>query len=600
MASEPISGLDTGGTEDLTATAARGTLGRSTWLLIHEPDQTRRVQLVQDVPLVIGRDPTVEIPIAHRSLSRRHARVTLTDGEVWVEDLESRNGTRVNGEPADRRRLEQGDLLTLGAISASLHFPAEIREALVGHDRFSLLLAHEIERAQSFRRTLALLTLEVDPARLDDDAGWPIRVARALRTSDRISVYAPGRVEAFAAEVDETQLERLARSTQLALGEGARCGAALFPRHASSREALIAAAHEALLRADDSHPCVLAPSLAQPSWVKGSSPPPRSEVGGTTMRRLEQTIARIAASDSPVLVYGETGVGKEVAARAIHHASGRGEQPMCCVNCAALPLSLLESLLFGHEQGAFTGAASRKLGIFESASGGTVFLDEIGELPAAAQAALLRVIDQRRLRRVGGNEEIAVDVRVLVATHRDLAAMCDAGTFRRDLYYRLNVFTLEVPALRRRKSEIPELVEAFLATANRDNRRTIEGIDEPAMRQLLSYDWPGNIRELRNVIERAVVVAEGLTITVEDLPDVVQEAGPCEGDLPSGGSDAGGAVTTDLRRRLERYEARMIEEMLDETDGNKTEAARRLRLPIRTLSRKIRRYGIGRASDDGR
>jgi transcriptional regulator with GAF, ATPase, and Fis domain len=227
-------------------------------------------------------------------------------------------------------------------------------------------------------------------------------------------------------------------------------------------------------------------------------------------------VRKVAPTDSTVLVTGETGTGKELIARAIHKRSQRAERAFVSVNCAAIPATLIASELFGHEKGAFTGALQRRLGRFELAEGGTIFLDEIGELPPDVQIALLRVLQERELERVGGSKVIHVNVRVIAATNRDLQASIDAGTFRSDLYYRLNVFPIEMPPLRKRRDDIPLLVEYFIARYSKKAGKKIQGISRAALDRLKSYPWPGNIRELQNVIERSIIVSETETITIDE------------------------------------------------------------------------------------
>jgi transcriptional regulator with GAF, ATPase, and Fis domain len=227
-------------------------------------------------------------------------------------------------------------------------------------------------------------------------------------------------------------------------------------------------------------------------------------------------VAKVAPTDSTVLVTGETGTGKELIARAIHRRSVRSDRAFVSVNCAAIPQSLISSELFGHEKGAFTGALQRRLGRFELAEGGTIFLDEVGELPAETQIALLRVLQEREFERIGGNKAIRADIRVIAATNRDLLAAIDAGTFRRDLYYRLNVFPIEMPPLRKRVEDIQILVEYFIERYASKAGKKIRRIQRETLERLQSYTWPGNIRELQNIIERSVIVCESETFAVDE------------------------------------------------------------------------------------
>jgi formate hydrogenlyase transcriptional activator len=295
-------------------------------------------------------------------------------------------------------------------------------------------------------------------------------------------------------------------------------------------------------------------------------------------------VSKVAVSDSTVLITGETGTGKELVARAIHRRSGRSSQAFVAVNCAAIPRELIASELFGHEKGAFTGALQRRLGRFELANGGTIFLDEVAELSPDTQAALLRVLQERELERVGGRETIHVDVRVIAATNRDLIDAVASGTFRQDLLYRLNVFPLEMPSLRDRKQDIPVLVEYFIHRYARKAHKTFRRVNKKTLDRLQSYPWPGNVRELQNVIERSVIVSD----TDEFIVD--------ESWLSTGRKVEGGAGA--LSSKLSAYEKMIIEEALRASGGQvfgPTGAAARLRIPRSTLESRIRALRINKS-----
>jgi Nif-specific regulatory protein len=290
-----------------------------------------------------------------------------------------------------------------------------------------------------------------------------------------------------------------------------------------------------------------------------------------------------APTDATVLVRGESGVGKELVAAAIHHASKRAAGPLVCMNCAALSPSLLESELFGHEKGAFTGATERKLGKFEAADGGTLMLDEIGEMDAEIQAKLLRVLEGHSFERVGGNASIDVDVRVVAATNRDLQEMVAEGTFRQDLFYRLHVIEIQVPPLRERGEDILLLAQHFLAKFNDSMGRRIESISDAAQKKLLDYHWPGNIRELRNVIERAVVLNSGTRIDAEHLLLTPASIG-------QRGQENRSAEFASVETSLADLERAHIERVLRHTDGNKSRAASILGIERSTLDRKLKKF----------
>ena len=319
-------------------------------------------------------------------------------------------------------------------------------------------------------------------------------------------------------------------------------------------------------------------------------------VGDTAaMRGVFQLIEKVAPTDASVYIHGESGTGKELVARAIHARSKRASGPFVKVNCGALTETLLESELFGHERGAFTGAIKRKLGRFELADKGTLFLDEIGDVTPGLQLKLLRVLQEREFERVGGEETIKVDVRVLSATHRDIAAEVAAGRFREDLYYRLHVVPCEVPPLRERKDDIPRLVAHFIAKLGPRTNTAIDprkGITDGALARLGLYAWPGNVRELENVIEQALVFAEGTAIDVGALPVSVRGGLPENALALPGGEMSLPALLEDLERQL-------IQRAYDKSGGVKTETARLLGIKTSALYYKLEKYGIGTIESRG-
>ena len=305
----------------------------------------------------------------------------------------------------------------------------------------------------------------------------------------------------------------------------------------------------------------------------------------TAMVKLLETVAQVAPSEATVLITGDSGTGKELIAGAIHFNSPRKEGSFVKVNCAAITETLLESELFGHEKGAFTGAHRLKEGRFRQADGGSLFLDEVSEMSLGMQVKLLRALQEREITRVGGEEVIKVDVRVIAATNKNLIQAIESGRFREDLYYRLNVVTLNVPLLRERNEDIPLLAQHFLATFAEKNRKQIKGFTPQAMDQLLKYDWPGNVRELMNAVERAVVLSRSEYLDEQDLPLVIKDALSDEEKSPSRD-----AVPADLP--LEDVEKATILKTLESTDGNKSEAARRLGITRKTLHKKLKKYGM--------
>ena len=419
------------------------------------------VPLAEGIPLTIGRSQEAGIRIDSAKASRLHAKVLLSSGQVWVEDLGSRNGTRVGSEVlrGARRIARSGESILVGP--------------------------------------LAVLVARADRA-LDYDEEPPA----SLRADD-----------------DEDGLR--------------------------ARDAVI--------------------------------------VADAAMMKLFHVIRRVAATSSIVLVTGETGSGKEIVAARLHAESPRSAGPYLRVNCASLPGSLLESELFGHERGAFTGADKRRVGWFEAGQGGTLLLDEIGEMPLDLQAKLLRVLEDRTIVRLGGTETIPVDVRVLCATHRDIAAMVAAGTFRQDLFFRLTTFTLEVPPLRERRGEILLLADMFARRFAAESGVAVPRVAPDAVQALLAHAWPGNVRELRNAIEHGVVMAEGGPITRASLPRTLR------GDASA---HAVAAPLPKMRDQVEEIERAALVDALASESGNRTRAATRLGISRRAVIYKMIKYGL--------
>ncbi|HEY6558991.1 MAG TPA: sigma 54-interacting transcriptional regulator [Polyangiaceae bacterium] len=422
-------------------------------LLVFCDRDTQLKPLTAHAPIVLGREPPAEVVVDDPSISRQHARFMLRQGEIWVEDLDSRNGTFVAERRVREQRLEPGDEVSVG--------------------RARVVLAATRSGA--------------------DDAP-----------------------DSLAPETDVV-------------------------------------------------------------------------VQNASMKQLYEQVKRAAQANAPVLILGETGSGKELVASALHRHGVRRDKPLIVVNCGAIPAGLVESTLFGHERGSFTGAVNRAVGVFERAAGGVLFLDEIGELAAPAQAALLRAIDTRRIVRVGGTAEIGVDVNIAAATHCDLSAMVEEGTFRQDLYFRLSGIVLEVPPLRDRVDEIEPLVRLFLHKARAEWGARARDVAPDALRALCSYAWPGNVRQLQHAVERAALLGTGDTIVASALPAYIfQDAAASRTPVSF---DAGG-VDLALRQQLRRFERALIEEALRRAAGNRQVAAKLLRIPVRTVFRRMRACGL--------
>jgi DNA-binding NtrC family response regulator len=307
------------------------------------------------------------------------------------------------------------------------------------------------------------------------------------------------------------------------------------------------------------------------------------------MQEIFKTVRKIANSTATVLIFGESGTGKELIARAIHYNSMRGDKPFLAINCAAIPDTLIESELFGYEKGAFTGANGRGIGLFEAADGGSLFLDEVGDLSLTMQAKILRAIQQREIRRIGGREEIKIDVRVIAATNKNLKVEIQEGHFRQDLFYRLNVISIRLPSLAERATDIPALTDHFIEKYNQRSDKKIKGISRPALRLLLDYSWPGNVRQLESTIERAVLLCEGDTIEPDDLPQEIRlkhfSSDRIVFDIPSQGFS------------LEDFEKELLMKAMEKSNGVIAKAAKLLGISYRTLQYRLEKFNIRREED---
>lgn len=305
------------------------------------------------------------------------------------------------------------------------------------------------------------------------------------------------------------------------------------------------------------------------------------------MKDVVEVVKKVASTSVTVLIYGESGTGKELIARALHYNSLRRSAPFTAINCAAIPENLIESELFGYEPGSFTGASHRKIGLFEASNKGTLFLDEIGDLPLLTQTKLLRVLQDKEIRRLGGSESIKIDVRILAATNKNLEKEVSAGKFREDLYYRLKVVTLELPSLKERKEDIPLLVEFFINRYNQEFGKRIKGVNEGALKALQEYYWPGNIRQLESVIERAVLMCDGGTISLDDIRDDLRlpgVAGALDIDIPDGGIN------------FEEMEKALIKKAMVKSNNVAAKAARLLGMSYKTFWYRLEKFGINETS----
>jgi two-component system response regulator AtoC len=542
--------------------------------------------------LVVGRSPPADVVIEDKSLSRSHARFTLRDGLVYVEDLGSTNGVRLEGEKVESCALDDTDNVELGSVRvivSGLAGPVSTG-AVGGFADFRRALESEIERARTFGRPFCLLGVCSPSPELAFTLGANLRVVDVATSymPDLVLVVLPETTAAGGAELAHGLIKRLDASSRISL--------VVYPEDAADFEDIIErAVHAARV--------VQAGTIVRASSETREADTKSPVIVSPAMQRMYALVERVARATMPVLVLGETGAGKELASRAVHERSPRAKGPFVAINCASIPSGLIESVLFGHEKGAFTGAIDKRLGVFEQAHGGSVFLDEVGELTLAVQAALLRVLETKRLSRVGSPKELEVDVRVIAATHRDLPAMVAAGTFREDLMFRLDALSLRVPPLRERVEEVDPLAERFLSGAREQWHLPVHGISDDARAALRAYHWPGNVRQLKNVIERAAVVCTAPEIGVEDLPESITGRRPAELDVPAPrGLSApverkfGPLIENDVNiafnERIAAFEARVIREALAKTAGNQTKAAAMLKIPRRTLTNKIHALGI--------
>ena len=548
----------------------------SRWYLVvtvEAAESSLVVELADDGDVEIGRLPTCGISVDHDAVSRRHAVLRRRGDRITIEDLGSRNRTLVNGVAIDgARRLAAGDVLAIGPMTAMLATSTAARSSrqVATVSEFEDRLESEVDRARRYQRPLALVMARFTGT-ADAITTHIERLGHHLRRMDLLAEYGVDEIAIVLPEAGGVAAEVVAARARQAGGLEVQIGIAVFPADGSSIGELISAASARRRGALGPRPAeqVDLRTLLGRSLV----------ILDPQMQQLYELAKRVAASLIPVLVTGETGVGKEVVAEAIHRLSPRAAGPYVRLNCAALPSALLEAELFGYEPGALGGAVAGRGGLFEAAAGGTLYLDEIAELPLAVQAKLLRVLEHRAITRVGGVTETAIDVRLICASQRELELEARRGRFREDLYIRISGFRIPVPPLRDRRAEIPALAAHFARELSPDHAAIV---DAEALDLLSNYGWPGNVRELRNVIERALVMSGHGRIEPSHLSDHVRER--------TAPNASGGGLN--VRQRVLLVEREAVEQALEASKWNQTHAARLLGVSRFALIRLMEKHDL--------
>lgn len=564
------------------------------YLLVVEGNSSILCPLPPSGELLIGRADDCGLRLSDRTASRHHARLRIDDDGITLIDLGSHNGTKVLGQRVvGSRMLLHGDVIQLCDVTLVLHAPRlssrprELQPMSVLRQR----LTEEVERSLRYGRPLALLCLQIDAgadvARLSLVLGQAARLLDVISREDQhVWLLLPE----LSADERTTTVAELMQSV-LRVAKTIRGGLASFPVDGGDPDSLLLSARTAS-------------SLAKPGECLSATEAHRTQpigphevtIADPAMQRIYALLERLAKSPIPVLIQGETGTGKEIAATALHVWSKRPGR-FVALNCAALPETLAESELFGHEKGAFTGAVSQKLGLLEQAAQGTLFLDEVGELPLSLQAKLLRALESQKITRVGGSRELPIDVRVVCATHRDLEHEVQQGRFRQDLFFRLVAARVMLPPLRDRRREIPLLLRQFLRRAADHLGRSVPAFSDGALTLLLSHTWPGNIRELRNFCDYLAATSSDGIITSTEVSSLLRQEPRDRNQVPTPAvADQIGLSPNPTFRSLEdeirELEQRRMMEALAKAQGVQVRAAELLGMPIRTFSYKMKQYGI--------
>jgi DNA-binding NtrC family response regulator len=582
-------------------------------LVVVETSGIREHELPWPEDCVIGRVPATGICIDDASVSRSHARLFQGAAGPMLQDLGSRNGTYINnariGE--DGTPIKLGDALRFGQVAAQLVLRAKrpSEALLVLADEFDTHVRAEAERCVRLTRPFSVVAIELEQSTQSTLSAVRRAVLRTVRSIDVATLRGAGRADVLLRERSKDE----ARAVALSIGDELtkldlpfRLGVATFPEDTASAEDLPTAAQRALER--------VAPGTTAAASSAAEGAPRVLNLCGRevlvsdpAMLHIFRIAERVASLAMPVLVTGETGSGKEIIGEALHALGSRARMPLVKLNCAAVPENLLESELFGHERGAFSGAIAAKPGTIERAHGGTLFLDEIGEMPPSLQAKILRVLEDRRVLRLGATKDREVDVRFVAATHRDLKAAVAEGRFREDLYYRLTTLQVKIPPLRERRRDIVILARRFaLQAAEAAGRAAAPSFTPATIQALEGYSWPGNIRELRNVISQAVVFCDSDALDVDQLPPEVVAQGEAPRSVqsvrtptvgPEGPSSERPSMprpppSMSLDSELREIERSRIIGALDACGGNQTKASELLQIPRRTLVSRMAALGI--------
>ncbi|WP_233605001.1 sigma 54-interacting transcriptional regulator [Corallococcus sp. AB030] len=580
-------------TEDSRRGPSRAAPADRLYLLLLQGNTSTLVPLPREGSVVIGRAVGADVVVEDASVSRQHAKVGVAEGEAFIADLGSHNGVRVNGERVQGTRpLDGGDVVTLGNVTLVFHRgerPLPERRALET-EGLRARLSEELDRVHSSGLAVSVLALEVESARVPQ-----VELVRALHGALRLMDgvgQVGGTLMVLLPDLSGEEAEAAAAhlvSVLTPLAGRGRAGLASAPGGGMQGDALLGSAKAAALAAAPGETRVSGPSMYRLALGERSV-----VVADAALMRLFELLRRLAASPLPVLIHGETGAGKENAAWAVHHWSPRSAQPFVALNCAALPESLVEGELFGHERGAFSGADRARAGLLERASGGTLFLDEVAELSLPIQAKLLRALDQQVITRLGDSRERPVDLRVVAATHRVLADEVKAGRFRQDLFFRLSAAVVMLPPLRDRPRELPLLARAFLEDACARAGRPPLHLSAATMEVLGAHAWPGNVRELKNTVEYAVATSPGPVVEPSHLPESLRALPPPEPEAvraEEGGTEAP-RVFQNLAEELRTLERQRMVEALEATGGVQTRAAQLIGMPLRTFAFKLKQHRI--------